>query len=123
VNHDWSFENAYAWSCDGSIPPYYGAWEEAFDLGPGVVECGAYWFTQIGYFPSLPMDAYVWQGGAGGCPWTCIAPGIGYPTGWQHPSVVFPHCRSLGIGVYFGDPPLSGECRSWGAIRALFREH
>jgi hypothetical protein len=30
------------------------------------------------------------ENGSGGSPWTCIAPGVGYPTGWQHPAIVWP---------------------------------
>ena len=53
-------------------------------------------------------------------PWTCIAPGIGYPEGWQHPSVVFGHPQvTMGIGVH-----ATGFTRvqssTWGAVKALF---
>jgi hypothetical protein len=70
--------------------------------------------------------------GAGGHPWTCIAPGQEWPSGWQDPSVVFGPTKSMGIGVYFeprdpssvdefpdGEPP--SESPTWGQIKALFR--
>lgn len=182
-HHDDSAENGYGWSF-GWMPPYYGAFAEAFDLGAGTVECGAYWFSQIGYFYGEPMDAYVWDGGItrdpgevlcvvygagldnipywpdcgqndiaieccvsgeftvgwwadftdqqlqwymcadengpGGHPWTCIMPGIGYPTGWQHPEIVFGECQSLMIGAYFEAGPSPSQSPSWGRIKALF---
>lgn len=186
-NHDGSFENGYAWGFGGIEPPYYGAFGEAYELGPGEIVCGAYWLTHVYEWPEYAIDLYVWEGGvtrepdavlcmvpdvvpenvphwpdcgqndielrccvegeftvgywwgyptdprrlficsdengAPGFPWTCIAPGIGYPTGWQHPNVVFPECQSLGCGVYFGEGPSPSEGRTWGRVRALFREN
>jgi hypothetical protein len=67
----------------------------------------------------------------GGSPWTCIAPRIGYPTGWNHPGVVFgAYELSMGIGVYVERPASvdelpeegqSAESPTWGGIKALFR--
>jgi len=183
-NHDYSLENGYNWHNMGTQPPYYGCFGEAFDVGPATVECGLYWFTQIGYYDNAPMDAYVWEGGVtgtpgevlcvvpgitgldvamwpscslheieigccvsgeftvgywpdfyhapaewfccadengpGGFPWTCIAPGIGYETGWHHVNVVFPDCVSMGIGGTITEVPSPVESVSWGAIRSLF---
>ena len=184
-NNDGSCECAYCWLYGGIVPPYYGAWAEAYDLGAGTVVCGAYWLTQIGYFTGRPMDCYVWEGGvtgdpggviclvAGvvpqdvpiwpycgqndvemGCcvaaeftvgywadfsdscceyyscvdctgdfgfPWTCIAPGIGFPSGWQHARVVDPYIVSLFIGVYFADAPSPVESATWGSVKRLCR--
>jgi hypothetical protein len=184
-NHDGSAENGYAWSGAGTVPPYYGAFAEAYDLGGGTVVCGAYWLSQIGYFSGEPMDCYVWEGGVttepgdvlcmipgvvpgnvplwpdcgqndveigccvsgeftvgywadfsdqapqfyicvdedgpGGYPWTCVAPDIGYPTGWQHPGMVWGDMTiSMCIGAYFGDDPSPAESRTWGSVKALF---
>jgi len=194
-NHDGSFEQAYAWAFGGIVPPYYGAFGEAYDLGPGDVVCGSYWFTHVYEWPEYPIDLYIWDGGltgepgevlcmvpdvvpynvphwpecgqndmglgccvAGeftvgywlglpgdprrlficsdengppGCPWTCIAPGIGYPTGWRHPNVIWPECQSLGCGVWFSRDPAGVEelpehggasgSPTWGSIKALFQ--
>jgi len=184
-NHDYSFENAYCWQYGGVVPPYCGAFAEAFDLGAVTVECGVYWFTNIGWYPTAPTDIYVWDGGVhgppadvlcvipgvtglntsywptcvendieigccvngdfavgywadwpGGCceywccadengpgghPWTCIAPGIGYPSGWQHPNVVFSECVSMGIGVTVTEDPSPVESETWGALKSFFR--
>ena len=186
VNHDGGLENGYCWAYGGTIPPYYGAFAEGYDLGAGSVECGAYWFTQTGYFYPMPIDIYVWEGGvteppssvlfmssgnmledvavwpefsqsdyeigcevtgefavgywedntdtgciyyvgvdldgSGGHPWTNIAPDLGFPTGWQDPTVVwgFGSNRALGIGAHFRQPPSPVGSASWGAIKALF---
>lgn len=82
-----------------------------------------------GDWPGLNAGWFVAADEAGpgdGCPRTKIAPGIGYPTGWQHPGVVpvFGACRDLGIREYagIGDcSPTAGRETTWGALKALFR--
>ncbi|MBD3237406.1 MAG: hypothetical protein GF330_11930 [Candidatus Eisenbacteria bacterium] len=194
-HYDGSIENGYCWDSGGTGPPYYGAFAEAFNLGPGTINCAAFWLTQIGYVYGTPLDCYVWDGGIsgepaevlcvvpgltptnipywpdcgrndfqvgcdvageftvgwwvdwphyvcewytcvdqngpGGHPWTCVLPGVGYPTGWQHPEVIWGGTASLAIGVLFlpADPAGVEElpadrppaaCVSWGEIRSLF---
>jgi hypothetical protein len=80
----------------------------------------------IGYWGHWPSSGAEWccaadENGPGGHPWTCIAPGIGYPSGWQDPAVVWPDARSMGIGVYF-EQATPVESETWGAVKALFRE-
>jgi hypothetical protein len=67
-----------------------------------------------GYFCGADLD------GPPGHPWTCIAPGIGYPSGWQDPSIVWGPTSSMGCGVYFeqGTP---AESPTWGSMKALFQ--
>lgn len=60
------------------------------------------------------------ESGDRGNPWTCIAPGIGYPSGWQHPRVIYPNCVSMGIGVTVTEAPSPARSETWGAIKALF---
>ena len=193
ANHDGTFEGGYCWQFGGVVPPYYGAYAEGFEgMGSVGVECGIYWFSQVGYFAGAPMDAYVWEGGFcteppgpynppgavlcvvpgvvptniplwpevgenqvefgccsvgsdfavgywadfsqdicewfimgddngfGGCPWTCIAPGIGYPTGWQSIALIFPGCLSLGIEATILEEPSPAESQTWGSLKALF---
>ena len=62
------------------------------------------------------------NGPADGLPRTNIAPGIGYPTGWNHPNVVFPHCHDLGIGTYEVETvvPVPVRGKSWGAVKNLY---
>ena len=60
------------------------------------------------------------ENGYGGHPWTNMAPGIGYPTGWHHPNLVWPECRSLGFGIYsLNFSPV--ESSTWGMIKELYR--
>jgi hypothetical protein len=185
-NFDGSIESGYCWDMGGVSPPYFGAYAEAYDLGVGCIVCGAYWFTQIGYFLGNPMDAYVWEGGITaepdgvlclipgvvpsnipywpecgqndvqmGCcvsgefavgwwadwspqflcewyicadtdgpvqhPWTCVQPGTGYPSYWQHVYDIVPGCSSLAIGVYFTEEPSPVTSETWGAVKAFFQ--
>lgn len=59
----------------------------------------------MGYWPEWPQDVQGWFVGAdldgfgGGCPYTNIAPGLGYPTGWNHVSIVWGPTRALGIAA------------------------
>jgi hypothetical protein len=94
---------------------YWGNWPDA----------------QCGYYCAADLFGF-----GGGHPWTNIAPGIGYPTGWNDPSVVWGTgvIRSMGIGVWFvpegcgpccgGDPPppppVPARSSTWGSIKALF---
>jgi hypothetical protein len=92
------------------------------DVEMNVLVSGA--FT-VGYWGNWPGGLCYWFCGAdlngpGGHPWTCIAPGIGYPSGWQDPSVIWGPTRAMGCGVYFEQAtPIDRE--TWGSIKALFR--
>jgi len=92
------------------------------DIEMGVAVDGP--FT-IGYWGRWPGNGSGWYcaadvNGAVGHPWTCIAPGIGYPSGWQDPSVVWGPTASMGCGVYFQEgTPVESE--TWGSIKAVFR--
>jgi hypothetical protein len=185
MNHDGTFENGYAWQYGGTVAPYYGAFGEGYDLGPGTVFCGAMWLSTLpGFDLGQRLDAYVWNGGVGGVPggvagvvtgydpstignwpaitqhdvdmniavtgaftfgywgnwpgaqcgwfcaadldgfggypWTNIAPGIGYPTGWNDPSIIWGPTQSMGLGAYFGEGGTPVEAQTWGSIKALF---
>jgi len=196
--HNGTFENGYCWNSNGTMPPYYGAFGEAYDEGPCTIMCVALWLTQVGGYEDWPADIYIWEGGISGepgsvvwmkpgvvfdspamwptisqhdirvnlvaglnvegeftvgywadfysspCqlfvaadedntvghPWTNISPGIGYPTGWNHPGVVWGTMElSLGLGVFIdrgtsdvGDwlDEGDGESSTWGHIKGLF---
>ena len=62
------------------------------------------------------------NGFGGGLPRTNIAPGIGFPTGWNHPNVVstFAGCQDLGIAVYEIGGPIPAQTTTWGAIKNLY---
>jgi len=55
-------------------------------------------------------------------PWTCVAPGIGYPEGWQHPGIVWLEPQvsmGIGVGVYVTCwSPVQSS--TWGAVKGLF---
>ena len=91
----------------------------------------------IGYWGNWPGDQCGYYVGHNywsqiGHPWTCIAPDLQYPSGWNHPSIVvgWEDVESLGIGVYFGGSSGVGdeiaeapvpESSTWGAVKALLR--
>jgi hypothetical protein len=80
----------------------------------------------VGYWGNWPGGSNGWfvaadLDGFGGLPRTNIAPGIGYPTGWQDPSVVWGPTQSLGLGAYVGDViPNPTVETTWGAIKNLY---
>lgn len=104
-------ENIPLWPTMGANSAEIGqAVETEFALG--------YWTDfsamQCAYFLGGDLD------GTGGFPWTCIVPGIGYPTGWQDPSLVWGPIRSLGLGGTYTEIPTPMESETWGGIKRLF---
>ncbi|MBD3337259.1 MAG: hypothetical protein GF355_17240 [Candidatus Eisenbacteria bacterium] len=79
AHHDGSFEFGYAGCCGWTQPPYYGAFGEAYDLGPGTIRCASYRVTAVpNSYQGQPADCYVWSGGVGGPPGAVLAaaPGV-----------------------------------------------
>lgn len=85
----------------------------------------------VGFWPNWPGENPEWflavdENGQGeGCPRTNIAPGIGYPSGWQHPNVVppFANTKDLGIREFagIGDcSPSPTQKTTWGKIKSLY---
>jgi len=77
----------------------------------GVAVSGNFWIgywsdystAVCGYFVAADLNGF------GGCPYTNIAPGIGYPTGWNNASVVWGATQALGIGAWCTPvPPIPG---------------
>jgi hypothetical protein len=105
LNFDGSAENGYCWQYGGIVPPYYGAFAECYDPGNGVQWVG-YWANYstapCGYFIAADTNGF------GGCPFTNIAPGIGYPTGWGNVSAVWGPTQSIGIGAWFSGNDVCG---------------
>ncbi len=186
VNADGSYENGYAWTYGGIVPPYYGAFAECYS-GTNVNLCSAVFdLTQVGYQLDNTMDVYVWADaggipgdvlctsfgvqptpiafwpsisrhavpmscdclpenfwvgywgdwsfgllgwyvaadldGPGGCPLTNVAPGIGYPTGWNNVSIAWGPTQSIGIGCEtIPCGPVPTRESSWGNVKSLFR--
>jgi hypothetical protein len=87
------------------------------DFGPGTEYCY--------YFNGADCN------GSGGSPWTCVKPGLGYPSGWQSPSQIWGPTNAMGYGVYtadylqgIGDAPADGSAdpgTTWSAVKNLFR--
>ncbi len=80
----------------------------------------------IGFWGNWPDHLCGWfiaadQNGPGGLPRTNIAPGQGYPTGWNDPSVIWGPTRALGIGSYVIDYESPIETCTWGSIKKLYR--
>jgi hypothetical protein len=131
--------DAYVWDSNGSMPNNVlgvtvgmtlgsspGLWPTitAHDLDSNDVGVGNDWFA--GYWGNWPGVSPGWYcaidtNGFGGMPATNIAPGIGYPTGWNNPSVIWGPIQAMGIGAYLTDgPPNPTTTTSWGAIKALY---
>ena len=82
----------------------------------GVISAGVYgtWPGDVaGYYIAADLD------GPGGCPWTNIAPDIGYDPGWQDPSIVWGPTMSMGIGVTTSGSTAT-EDKSWGTVKSLY---
>lgn len=68
------------------------------------------------YFVGADLD-----GPGGGCTLTKIAPGIGYPTGWQNVSIVWGPTQALGLGAEIVPcDPVPVLETSWGRIKTLY---
>jgi hypothetical protein len=81
----------------------------------------------VGYWPMWPGEGCGWftasdENGFPGARLTKIAPGIGYPTGWQDCTVVgtFAGCQSLGLGFWAKEVVVPTQESTWGQIKALF---
>lgn len=85
---------------------------------------GHWW---VGFWPNWPGELAAWYcaedltGFGGGCPMTKIAPGLGFPTGWQNVSMVWGPTQDMWIGAEVrecGVVPAEGT--SWGRVKALY---
>jgi len=96
----------------------------AHDFSTNLPIMGTFW---VGYwaggFSNSPCGYYVGadlNGGGNDNPMTNIAPGLGYPTGWNDVSVVWGPTQALGIAPWlFYDTPVNQG--SWGRIKHLYR--
>jgi hypothetical protein len=108
--------------CPVATWPAISVHDACFDCatGNGII-WGGYWLggavdNPCGYFIAADLDGF------GGCPMTNIAPGIGYPTGWNNVSTIWGPTQAIGIGLYCGDCDGGNptEETTWGAIKALY---
>lgn len=78
-NHDGTFENGYAWTEGGVVPPDCGAFAECFGDGQFLLICGVeFYFTQDGHQTNQTMDVYAWEDDGSGNPGNVMAmiPGV-----------------------------------------------
>lgn len=83
-----------------------------------------WWVGQRGDWPEQAAEYFIGADidGPGGCPRTNIAPGLGFPTGWQNVSVVFGETAAMGLGAEIVPcAPVAARTRTWGAIKELYR--
>lgn len=72
--------------------------------------------ARAGFFLAEDLD-----GPIEGTPMTNIAPGIGYPTGWQSVTIVWGPTWSMGIGAWVDEGTTPVEGVTWGRVKALWR--
>ncbi len=120
--------DAYLWNSDGCNPTSVinvdfgisisapGVWPKVtlHDIDTSDEPVNGDFF--VGYWGEWPDGTPGWGvaadlDGMRGKPRTNIAPGIGYPTGWADPSIIWGPTQALGIAAYVsGTQPASGAC-------------
>lgn len=132
--------DAYAWADAGGVPG--AVLNVSTGANPGPI---AFWpslsrhafplnvngncadTTWVGYWGNWPAAGSGWFVGAdldgfGGLPYTNIAPGIGYPTGWNNVSIVWGPTQALGAGGEFvACEPVPTIDGTWGQIKNLYK--
>ncbi len=71
-HHDGSFETGYTWEYVDYQPAPYCCFGEGYGLGPGVINCAAYWMTSL-VWSGVSCDLYIWEGGVTRAPGDVIA--------------------------------------------------
>jgi hypothetical protein len=124
----------YVWADGGGLPGNVLSMTPAVDPGevplwPSVrahnlpiaetrVE-GVAWFGYWANYNHRPCGYFIAAdtNGIGGCPYTNVAPGIGYPTGWNAVGVVWGPTQSIAIGAWCRNEPVGGACCVYGDCR------
>ncbi len=107
-------------------PPLYPDWSTfEVPVGPGCCVSGTWWVGFRGVWGGSNLGFYIaadQNGPNRGCSLTNIAPGLGYPEGWQDVAVRWEPTQALGIGAIVGPcAPVAVAGRTWGAVKALYR--
>ncbi len=132
--------DAYLWNSDGNNPTSVihvdpginisqpAVWPEfaLTDINTTDVRISGNFF--VGYWGEWPGAMAGWYIGAdldgfGGQPRTNIAPGVGYPTGWNDVSLIWGPTQAIGIGAYVltgPPPPVPVSIQTWGRIKSLY---
>ncbi len=58
--------------------------------------------------------------GPQGKPWDCIAPGQGYPSGWQPSQIVWGSMSCWGLGGYYTEGGTPVQSATWGSLKSIF---
>jgi hypothetical protein len=95
-----------------------------YDVQIPVAVTGPFTAGSWGDWPGS-MLGYYWmvdQDGSSEFSWTHVADGLGFPLGWQHPSIdpLWGFEMSMGIGVHFTASSTPAVAPTWGAVKALF---
>jgi len=129
--------DAYVWSDAGGVPGAVLSMTAGLNPCPvatwpsisnhdlaigGTAVAGPFW---IGYWndaSAQPCGYFIAAdtNGFGGCPFTNIAPGIGYPTGWNNVSAVWGPTQSIGIGAWVNNGENPVQESTWGAVKNLY---
>lgn len=129
--------DAYVYTSDGDNP------NVVLSVTPGVsLDPPAHWpeisIHDIGLAPAAvdgEFFLYLWGDFRDGLGWyvaadvrgpveakprTKVAPGIGYPTGWQDVDDIWGATDAMGLGAYVGEDPVPTATSSWGSIKQLY---
>jgi len=107
--------------CPVAVWPNLSTHDFAIDPLPvsGVFWVGFWTDTTASQCPCfVAADCY---GPDNGCRMTNIAPGLGYPSGWQECNIVWGPTAALGIGAWCLEPGNPSEATSWGKIKTSLR--
>lgn len=108
-------------------PPSLPMWPDFARFHVDLPECctgDAWWVGYWGDWPGQQSMQYVGADldGPGGCPMTNIAPGLGWPSGWQSVDLVWGTTAALGIGAEVQPClPVPTQTSSWGSVKRLYR--
>ncbi len=106
---------AYTGIDPGPIAVWPGISTHTVPTGSISLSAGTWW---VGYWGDWPGAAPGWyvaadENGTGRCPRTNIAPGTGFPTGWQDVAVVFPNAKALGIELWVSPGQVHNQVLSY----------
>ena len=92
----------------------------------GCCVSGSWWVGFRGAWLGPTPGFYIgvdYDGPVHSCPMTKIAPGLGYPEGWQNVSVIHGvDAKALAIGALIRPcAPVAAEPASWGKVKSLYR--
>ncbi len=108
-----------------SVPGVIATWPQIsqHDIEIGCPVVGPFTFGYWADFSISINEFYIAadENGPGGHPWTNIAPGLGYPTGWHHPGLLWGATQALGLGAYFVESTTPVTSTTWGRIKSLYR--